>query len=148
MEINEEREKLIKKLKEFFQQNAENFKLSLALLFGSWAQGSPRRDSDVDIAVFFEEGKIDKEEKKALVRKITALLEERIKREVSILIIDPALSKPMVYYNALVSGIPLYVSDSSLLHHLRMDAIHEMEDFSSRGLKWQMELAGRYLKGK
>ena len=148
MEIKEEREKIIEKLKEFFQQNAENFKISLALLFGSWAQGVSRKDSDVDIAVFFEERKVDEEEKRALVRKITASLEEKIKREVSVLIIDPALSKPMIYYNALVAGIPLYVSDTSLLHHLRMDAIHQMEDFSSRGLKWQMELAGKYLKGK
>ena len=96
MEIKEEREKIIEKLKEFFQQNAENFKISLALLFGSWAQGVSRKDSDVDIAVFFEERKVDEEEKRALVRKITASLEEKIKREVSVLIIDPALSKPMI----------------------------------------------------
>ncbi len=37
------------------------YKISLAFLYGSWACGLPRWDSDIDIAIVFEEEFTDDE---------------------------------------------------------------------------------------
>ena len=42
-------------LTHFFQKKAERFRVLVAVLYGSWAVGFPRPDSDIDVAVVFEE---------------------------------------------------------------------------------------------
>ncbi len=145
--LEEERERIIRILEDFFREKGEEYSILIALLYGSWREGVMREDSDVDIAVYFDRA-LEEEERRKRVRKITAELEERIGREISVLDLREDFPQPMVYYNAIVSGEPVYVRDLSLLHHLRMDTIHMMEDFSSRGLRWQMEIAGKYLEKK
>ena len=44
---------LVHKLKEFFGQKASQYEIDLAFLYGSWARGYPRSDSDVDLALIF-----------------------------------------------------------------------------------------------
>ncbi|MBU1183973.1 MAG: nucleotidyltransferase domain-containing protein, partial [Proteobacteria bacterium] len=42
-------------IESFFRREAERYRVQVAVLYGSWAGGFPRRDSDVDVAVVFED---------------------------------------------------------------------------------------------
>jgi predicted nucleotidyltransferase len=51
----DEREGIIKHLKKFFAERASFYGVEMVFLFGSWATGIPRQDSDLDIAVVFRD---------------------------------------------------------------------------------------------
>ena len=54
--------------------------------------------------------------------------------------------KPILYYNAIIRGIPVYTKRPADINLLRKKAIDEMEDFSLFGLQWQTALARRNLE--
>jgi len=51
----DERGKIIEHLKKFFAERASFYGVEMSFLFGSWATGIPRQDSDIDIAVVFRD---------------------------------------------------------------------------------------------
>ncbi len=55
--------------------------------------------------------------------------------------------KPMLYYNAIVRGIPVFLREPEGYSRLRNEAIFQMEDFQLFGVKWQLDVAKRNLSG-
>jgi len=47
------RKNLLRIQKAFFEEKAAAFDLDMAFLYGSWAGGYPRKDSDIDVALHF-----------------------------------------------------------------------------------------------
>lgn len=45
------REEIIKKLAAFKKDISSSFQIKKMLFFGSWAEGTPRKDSDIDLLV-------------------------------------------------------------------------------------------------
>jgi len=85
-----------------------------------------------------------------IFQKITALtvaLSKLLQYEVNVLLyIDHDLSRPMLHYNAIVKGIPVYFDNFTHYVDVRMKAIAQMEDFSIFGLTWQKQIIENNLK--
>ncbi|MDP3947089.1 MAG: nucleotidyltransferase domain-containing protein [bacterium] len=136
---------MVSQIKRFFQSEAERFRVQIAILYGSWAGGFPRRDSDLDVAVVFD----DEPDEETLFQRLmdmSLLLSDLIGRDVNMIPIYPDFRKPMLYYNAIIQGMPVYAKQEETLTILRKKAIDEMEDFSIFGLQWQAELARKNLE--
>ncbi len=48
------KEELLQVLKTFFKDTAHTFGVAVAFLYGSWAHGTQRDNSDIDIAVMLK----------------------------------------------------------------------------------------------
>jgi len=144
--VADEREKVIRDLEVFFEENMERFSVEIAWLYGSWAKGFPRDDSDVDLALFFCEEMARPEESLERSTAISVVLERILKREVNIIEIKESFEKPMLYYNAIVHGIPVYIRRFQSYLCLRNQALFQMEDFRIFGIGWQYEVAKRNLE--
>ena len=116
-----------------------------AVIFGSRAGGFPREDSDMDFAVAFED-EPDDDIAYGRLTEMSLLLSDLTGRDVDMIAIDREFRKPMLYYNAIVQGIPVYRKCDDDIIRLRKRAIDEMEDFTLFGLRWQAEVARRNLE--
>lgn len=128
-----------------FKEISDAYGIEMAFLYGSWARGYPKESSDVDIAIVF----IENEEEDKVFGKITDLtlsLMGEIKLEVSIIPIFLDFRKPMLYYNAIVLGTPVFIRDRDKYAALLNEAIFQMEDFSIFGTGWQLEVAEKNIK--
>ena len=133
-------------LERHFQEISDVYGIEMAFLYGSWARGFPKKFSDVDIAVVFPE--TDDEDK--VFEKITNMtlsLMGKITVEVNIIPIFPDFRKPMLYYNAIVLGIPVFIRDQNRYAALLNEAIFQMEDFSMFGTRWHLEIAEKNMEG-
>lgn len=139
------RDEIIQVLKAYFQQRAVFFNINLAFLYGSWATGHPMGESDIDVAVLSDK-EMDEDTAFDIVSKISLELTEQLRKETNVLYIDIELSKPMLHYNAIVHGIPVFIRDFEQYVDLRLKAISMMEDFSLFGTKWQAEIARKRLE--
>jgi predicted nucleotidyltransferase len=131
-------------LSNFFEKEADRLHVEMAFLYGSRAGGVPRKDSDVDIALLFKEDLSEEE----IFDRITAIsleLGALVSLEVSILPIYHDFRKPMLYYNAVAKGFPVFVRSTGAYIRLRHEAVAQMEDFRLFGIKWQAEAARRNL---
>lgn len=137
---------LIKRLKGYFKEKADSYGLSMTFLFGSFVRGFPRKDSDLDVAVYFMPEIDSEDEEFLLITDISFHLSQFIKREVNIISIHNDFRKPMLYYNAIVLGEPLYINNIENYISLRNEAISQMEDFSIFGIKWQLDVARKNIK--
>ncbi|MBI5402001.1 MAG: nucleotidyltransferase domain-containing protein [Ignavibacteriae bacterium] len=135
------RDDLIKKLKDFFNKNADFYDIDMAFLYGSWARGFPKETSDVDIAVFFYPEKDSEDEEFNIITDISLKLSEIIRKEINIILIRTDFRKPMLYYNAIVLGQPIYIKNTERYISLKNEVIYQMEDFSIFGIGWQLLIA-------
>ena len=142
----EKREDFIQKLKSFFKDNAHKWHINLVFLYGSWAKGFPHQESDIDLAILFSNKIKDEEEILSLITDISYQLDQILNKEVNIISIDRNFSHPLLYYNAIVQGIPIFVKDEGEYIRLKMEAIFQKEDFSLFGVRWQLNLAERMLR--
>jgi predicted nucleotidyltransferase len=140
---------LVSALKKFFKQEAKRVELEAAFLFGSRAQGITRKDSDVDVAVLFAnmEGLSDGDVFQRLTV-LTLKLTKTLNIETNVMPLYPDFRKPMLYYNAIVSGIPLFIKRPDYHAWLRLEAIRQMEDFQIFGIGWQLQAARKNLYGR
>ena len=109
-------------------------------------RGLPRKDSDLDIAVIFKNEALDDEIIFGILSDISLSLSEETHKNVDVIAIYPDFRKPMLYYNAIVQGIPVYIDDYEAFRSLRNEAISQMEDFSIFGTQWQISLAREKLR--
>ena len=139
------KEEIISKLNAFFEGNAARYDVDTAFLYGSWARGYSKEDSDIDVAVIFspEPASVDREFD--LITDISIRLSQVMKVEVNIISLHPDFQKPMLYYNAIVLGVPVYVKHPHRYVALKLQAIFHMEDFNLFGIGWQLEIARRNL---
>jgi len=129
----------------YFKQNASGFALEQVFLYGSRAHGASRLDSDLDLAVLFTEGV----EENVLFERITEIsleLSHLLDLDVNILQLTRDFRHPMLYYNAIVHGIPLFIENQTEHIALKLEALREMEDFALFGIGWQLTAARNNLE--
>jgi len=136
---------IISALQEFFQHKAERFNVQTAFLYGSRARGFPRHDSDIDIAIAFNDESSEEEAFEHLTA-ISLSISETIGLEVNVIPIYRDFRKPILYYNAIVLGTPVYVKDFMKYVGLKNEAIYQMEDFEIFGFGWQLALTRKNLE--
>ncbi len=145
MITQQDKDNLILSLKAFFKEEAKGYDIDMAFLYGSWATGYPREDSDVDLAVIFLK-ELSDDEIFNIIMDISYNLSSKINKEVNILPIYRDFRKPMLYYNAIVLSNPVYIKDFQEYVKLKNESIFQMEDFSIFGIKWQIEMARKNLE--
>ena len=124
-----------------------DYGICMAFLYGSWAGGYPHDDSDVDVAVLFDYNVHDKAMIFNRITDISSKLSQQLNREVNVLTLDRDFTNPMIQYNAIVLGIPVFIKEFDQYISFRLEAIFQMEDFSIFGRTWQLEISERRLKG-
>lgn len=129
----------------YFQKNASRFALDQVFLYGSRSQGLSRPDSDLDIAVLFSE-EVEEDAIFARITEISLELNHLIDLDVNVLRLTRDFRHPMLYYNAIVHGIPLFVLNQTEHIDLKLEALREMEDFSLFGIGWQLTAARKNLE--
>jgi predicted nucleotidyltransferase len=144
--IGKEREDLIRILRDYFQNRSIRYSVDMAFLYGSFARGFPRPDSDIDIAVVFSEEPFSEDDSFERITDISVSLSKELKREVNLIQIHRDSRKPLLYYNAVVLGVPVYIGVRENYIALRNEAIHQMEDFSIFGIPWQYKVARKNLE--
>ena len=135
------KDRLVLQLRDFFEKQGEAYDINMAFLYGSWCRGYPKEQSDIDIAVVFNTTPSSEEEVLALVTDISLAISKVIGKDVDIIPIYSDFRKPMLYYNAIVLGEPLYIKDFDRYLTYSMGALFHMEDFSMFGIRWQIERA-------
>ena len=146
MSFKVERKKIIQLLKDYFSRNSSLYHIEIAFLYGSWSRGFPHKDSDIDLALLFSEPAENEDTIFEFINNISFDLSIKIGKEVNIIDIKDGFPYPMLYYNAIIFGIPIYVKNNDLLIFLRLEAIRQMEDFKIFGIPWQREVAQKLLK--
>jgi len=139
---------ILKNLKSLFRSSAVDYGIDMAFLYGSWAGGNPREDSDVDVAVLFYSDGLNSNEVFDRITDLSIKLSHLLKKEVNILVLTRDFQNPMLQYNAIVLGIPIFIKEFGRYVSLRMEAIFQMEDFSIFGRRWQLDLGERRLQGE
>ncbi len=132
-------------LESYFIHKAEIYHIDMVFLYGSWAAGLPKIESDVDIAVVFDK-EMGREELFEIITTLSLELTNLLKIETDVLYIDEEFSKPMLYYNAIVHGVPVYIKSFTRYVDKRLYAIYQMEDFSIFGSRWQAEILERRME--
>jgi predicted nucleotidyltransferase len=130
----------------WFGQNAAAYSCELVFLYGSWTSGRQRFDSDVDLAILFSEDAGSEEEVYRMVADIGVELGAILCREVNIIELHWSFDRPMLYYNATVHGVPLFVRDESKCSGFVREAVAQMEDFIIFGVGWQLRAARRNVR--
>ncbi|MFA4874770.1 MAG: nucleotidyltransferase domain-containing protein [bacterium] len=142
-----QREGLIQKFAHYFEDNAENLHVELAFLYGSWAAGRQHENSDIDLAVLFAADAGSDDDKYRAISEISEDLGADLHKEVNVVELRWEFDKPMLYYNAAIHGVVLYMKDRRLLDFFLKEAVFQMEDFCIFGIHWQLFAARRNLKG-
>jgi predicted nucleotidyltransferase len=145
-EAKDQRVQFIKVLEAFFARRASHFRIQMAFLYGSRAAGIPREDSDIDIGIFFADEITSEDERFDLATRISLSLMKEMKAEANVLPLSPDFKKPMLYYNVIVKGIPLYIEDNEKYLDRRNQAIYQMEDYEILGKSWQLQIAKKNLR--
>lgn len=140
---------LINDLRAFFDAYALNYQVEMAFLYGSWSAGLERGDSDVDVAVVFGKTVTSASSDRTffLITELSYHLSEQFKKEVNVISIDNDFSHPMLYYNAVIAGKPVFIGDNNRYAELMLEAIYQMEDFKIFGIPWQREAARKNMEG-
>jgi len=140
------REEIIDCLKNFFKEKAQHYGLEMTFLYGSWAGGFPKEDSDVDVAIIFTKEPDSDNELFGRINDISLSLSKELGREINTIPIRSDFNKPMLYYNAIVLGIPVFIKDGVKHIRLKNEAIFQMEDFNLFGIDWQLRVAKKNLE--
>lgn len=110
------KENLIKKLRQYFKGVKG---VSAAFLFGSFSKGRQASLSDVDIAVYLEDVKLED--------KIWLELERLLHKEVDLVILNKAI--PIIAWAAIKKGSMLFIKDKKFYLDLVLKFSCEAEDF-------------------
>ncbi|MFZ2331374.1 MAG: nucleotidyltransferase domain-containing protein [Atribacterota bacterium] len=146
MSFKVERNKIIQLLKDYFSRNSSLYHIEIAFLYGSWSRGLPHKDSDIDLALLFSEHAENEDIIFESINNISFDLSIKMGKEVNIIDIKEGFPYPMLYYNAIIFGTPIYINNNDLLISLKLEAIRQMEDFKNFGIPWQQEVAQKLLK--
>jgi len=137
---------IIKQLESFFDKNAQKLNIEIVFLFGSQAGGFPKEDSDIDIGIVFGSDKFSDEEIFLKSTDISSDISEIAGSDVNVIPVYNDFRKPLLYYNIIILGKPLYIGNYDKYVSLKNEAIFQMEDFSIFGEKWMFEVAKNKLK--
>lgn len=104
--------RIIRKMKEFK-------KVKFIFLYGSASRGLVRKDSDIDICIFYDGSK---EEAERFRIKLLSLLPSRFDVQIF-------QSLPLYVRKEVLKGTPIYVKDEDFLYEIAFKTIQEFEDF-------------------
>ena len=110
-------------------------KISIAVLYGSFARGTPHRLSDIDLALFLNPADTDEE------IELTDRILMSIDRDIFILRLDDDNESPFIVQEAL-KGIHLVEPDRASLYRVWHWALHESESIRfgrEAALGWNTE---------
>jgi len=136
---------IISALHSYFHKKAKMHHVDMAFLYGSWAKGYPHANSDVDIAIIFNR-EMGKDKLFDIITSLSLELTRLLKIETNVLYIDKEFSKPMLFYNAIIHGIPVFIKSFTRYVDTRLHAMYEMEDFSIFGTQWQSEIVQKRIE--
>lgn len=108
--------KKIKLLKKYFEKEKS---VVLAFLFGSWAKGFEKRESDFDIAIYLKD--------QTKENKISLEIARIVGKDVDLIDLNEAPAS--LVWNIFETGIPLAVKDNKLYWELYLRKSSEGEDF-------------------
>ncbi|MCD6265647.1 MAG: hypothetical protein J7K02_06750 [Deltaproteobacteria bacterium] len=145
--MSHKKDEIISLLKDFFQVRVDSYQIDMAFLYGSQAGGYPRGDSDVDVAVLFLPNQENEDVIFKRVTEISLSLSGILGKDVNLLVLDRDFKRPMLQYNAIVLGIPVFIRGFDSYIGLYLEALYQMEDFSLFGIEWQLTISERRLKG-
>ncbi len=140
------KEKMVQLLTDYFKKKSSVYHIEMVFLYGSWAIGYPRQDSDIDLAILFSFHIKNEDSLFELMNSISYELSIELSKEVNIIPLKEDFPHPMLYYNAIILGIPLYINNRESLTKIKLEAIKQMEDFKIFGIPWQQEVARNILK--
>ena len=140
-----EKKRIILKLEDFFRKNALQYRINVALLYGSWAAGHPHEESDIDLGILFSRKIVDQDKMFHAITDVSYKLEKELNREVNVISISRDFPQPMLYYNVITSGIPLFIKNYDEFLDLRLNAVCQMEDFRIFGIAWQRRIAEKLI---
>ncbi len=146
MSMRHNKNEIIGILKDFFQVRADSYQIDMAFLYGSWARGYPRDGSDIDVAALFLPDKKNEDELFDSVTGISFLLSGIFGKDVNLLVLDRDFKKPMLQYNAIVLGIPVFIRSFDSYIDFYLESLYQMEDFSLFGIEWQLTISEKRLK--
>lgn len=144
--MSHKKDKIVRLLKDFFQVRADSYQIDMAFLYGSQAGGYPRDGSDVDVAALFMP---DQRNEDAIFDRVTDIsfsLSGILGKDVSLLVLDRDFKRPMLQYNAIVLGIPVFIRSFDSYIDFYLESLYQMEDFSLFGIKWQLAISEKRLK--
>lgn len=98
--------------------------ISFAYLFGSYAKGKQRKDSDIDVAVYIIN--LPKEIFFDYKMKIKIELEESIRREMDIIILNSA--PPLLKHQVFTEGKQLKCIDVEIMNNYKIKSFYEYLD--------------------
>lgn len=144
---NENRKRVVSQLTRFFSNNYAKYSLDIVFVYGSWGSGYPHPQSDIDLAVSFSSEVDNQERVFTLITDISYELGNKLNKEVNVIPIFADFPHPMLYYNAIVLGLPIFIKNFDKYLDLKNEAVYQMEDFSIFGLYWQHKVAENNLGG-
>ncbi len=100
-------------------------RLPVAILYGSYARGTPHKRSDIDLAIFIK-SKNDKEAIEILDKILMST-----ERDISILRLDDEDESPFVIQEAL-KGIHLIEPNNDIIYSIADRVLHETEEIRFR----------------
>jgi|LQYC01.1.fsa_nt_gi predicted nucleotidyltransferase len=112
-------------LKEVLTTWRKDNKVLIAVLYGSFAYGTPHRRSDIDLAIYLNAA--DENEEVKIIDSILLSVE----REVSLLRLDDEDESPFIVQEAL-KGIHLVDPDRETLHAVGHRVLHDSESIRYR----------------
>ena len=115
----------IERIKEALKDLKERGLISLAYLYGSFAEGRPHHRSDIDLAIFINSKK--EQEVIEIIERLSLLSE----RNIEILRLDDEDESPFIIQKAL-KGIPLVKPENDVLYRLYDYILHETESIRFR----------------
>ena len=127
MQINNELAPLINVLNKLREEG----KILAAILFGSYANGTPHVRSDIDLAVYINTD--DEGERTEIIDEILMSVE----RDVNILRLEDEEESPFIVQEAL-KGLHLVEPDTDSLYNVSHRVLHETE-----GIRFRRSLVGR-----
>lgn len=144
--MSHKKDEIVSLLKDFFQVRADSYQIDMAFLYGSRAGEYPRDGSDVDVAALFMPDQRNEDAIFDRVTEISFSLSGILGKDVNLLVLDRDFKKPMLQYNAVVLGIPVFTRNFDSYIDFYLESLHQMEDFSLFGIGWQLAISEKRLK--
>ena len=144
--MSHKKDKIVSLLKDFFLAKAGSYQIDMAFLYGSRAGGYPRDDSDVDVAVLFLPEQKNEDAIFKSVTEISFSISGILGKDVNLLVLDRDFKRPMLQYNAVVLGIPVFIRSFDSYIDFYLESLYQMEDFSIFVIEWQLTISEKRLK--
>lgn len=144
MPSQNEKEKIISKLRDYFETKGE---VSFAFFFGSWIKDQKGLESDIDIAVYFKPRSniLELQDTEAYYETETQLwreIEKIVETEVDLIVLNRA---PATVADSALRGIPLVIKNRNIYISFLLRVTSEAIDFREWvDMYWRLKEKRKY----